>query len=156
MKSSTIPNTFQQFQINSIKNKLNNISWKIPHLWYLDNDTTLLESNLPLKKIYLAFPIDRYQELDLIIKEFNADVLFTVDKICEKINGFYETFIPTEELKQIAKLNDVFGYSKMAADALKFNRKLKRYKVMGDAMWFEGLTPYQENGKTIYRVNLGS
>lgn len=97
---------------------------------------------------------------DVITLTFPKDTEFaltTVGVILQKIYDFYRQDMSEEELEVIAKLDDVWGYSEIAREALVSHKKVKRYEVMGDCMHFEGLEECgNSNGHRIFRINFGS
>jgi hypothetical protein len=98
---------------------------------------------------------------DVITLTFPRDTEFaltTVGTILQKIYDFYQTHMSEEELEVVSKLDDGWGYSEHARDALSLHKKIQRHEVMGDCMHFEGLVEesYISNGHSVYTINFGS
>lgn len=94
--------------------------------------------------------------------EYQVGVKFTAGEILDHIYRFYAGEIHDEmeddELEQISKTEDGWGYADQAKQALQDGTVLYRHQVMGDCMHFEGLHYVRttSQGAPVYRICLGS
>ncbi len=78
---------------------------------------------------------------------------FTEEEILNHLYLYYQQILNEGELKLISDTDDGFGYAQKAGIALEHGVTLYRHQVMGDSMWFEGLSKVEDG---VYRISLGS
>lgn len=130
---------------------------------YTENDEEIyieIDNRIPLTNcktvIIDGLCRDRYSELKcstIAIKNENI----TEYMLVEAVQQFYHCVMNKNELKEVSKTDDRWGYNAKAQNALDHNTELKRHEIMGDCVWFEGMTPHKiSKGVAHYKLSLGS
>lgn len=125
----------------------------------LDNETVLCNC----KKVFIKDVIwDRVGDLEqkTIKVRLEPKEKFTEYTLVREIKDFYQSNLTNDELEQLANYTE--EYNDIAEQALNKRKKnpnyiIKRYKVLGDLLWFEGLLPVEIKDNTAtYRLLIGS
>lgn len=115
-----------------------------------------------MDKIYIRYQVDRFGELDLSEIQYPlTSGQVTSGQLLKWIYDFYHTPVNRDLVEEIASIDCVLGFSKLAQKRLDANEPLQLHEVMGDCLFFEGLSIFKSahntgNDYVSYTLNLGS
>ena len=105
------------------------------------------------KEVKIAFPVDRYQELDPIERTYyNSETNFTPGKVLKLIYDFYQEYITEEELEEQQEVDNPYAEDYYDLDI----GSVRRIDMMGDLKFFEGFSEYPQDEPGLHYLQLGT
>ena len=103
---------------------------------------------------HILVPIGRYQFFE---RKITIEGPVTVGKFKGAVEAYYKEDLTEKDMKDLAPFEkeDTFEYIKDARLEIAAGKKVPRYEIMGDCIFFEGLCP-SKNEPNTYSMMLGS